>query len=161
MNPPTKKEMYLLDTNFLFDFALWIPIDLNKTFWSHLEASLEKGEWILLDVVVDEIRSKGPLKDWCDAQKKKGLVQAITDDHRKRGVEINNNHPMVDVSTGKSETDTYLLAYAEANKCTVVSRERQRDNGAELHKIPDVCTLLGISLIRQPRPFLERIGFKN
>ncbi len=161
MNPSANKEVYLLDTNFMFDFARWIPIDLNKVFWAHLETSLENGEWVLLDVVVNEIRSKGPLKEWCEFQRRKGLVQPIADEHKNRGIDINNQYPMIDTTTGRSETDTYLLAYAEANKLTVVSRERQRDNDQELYKIPDVCGLLKISLIREPRPFLERIGFQN
>lgn len=161
MNNQTEKEVYLVDTSFLLDFALWIPLDLNNYFWSHLQTALKNGTWILLDVVMNEIRSKGPLKSWCENQKRNGLVIAISESDKNRGVAINNTYPMIDQATGRSETDTYLIAYAEANGLTVVSRESYRENNTELHKIPDVCAALKISLIRQPRAFLERIGFCN
>ncbi len=161
MNDQTKKEVYLVDTSFLLDFALWIPVDLNNYFWSHLQSSLENGMWILLDIVKNEIRSKGPLKSWCENQMRKGLVVAIGETDKNRGVVINNTYPMIDQTTGRSETDTYLIAHAEANGLTVVSRESYRENNTELYKIPDVCAALKISLIRQPRAFLERIGFHN
>lgn len=155
-------EKYVLDTNTLIGFSVWIPIDLNKTFWEKLGESLQKGDWILLDVVVDEIKYENDgLKKWCDAQKKKGLQRNITDIHRNRAVEINNTYKMIDEATGKSTVDTYLIAYAEENKLTVLSRESYRENSTDLYKVPDVCKKLNIRSIKRPKEFLQAIGFRN
>ena len=160
MSAAPRKEKYLVDTNFLFEIALWVPIPLNSVFWSHLTTSLKAGEWVLLDIVVNEIKSAGDLKNWCEAQANNGLVSSIDATHKYRGVELNNTYPMID-GTGKSETDTYLIAYAEANKLTVVSRESQRDSDTDLFKIPDVCGILQIPMIRLPLAFLKGIGFRS
>ncbi|MEK7144914.1 MAG: DUF4411 family protein [Patescibacteria group bacterium] len=162
MNPSEDKRVYILDTNALIQFSLWLPIDLNKNFWTKFEESLGKGEWVLLDVMVDEIKfGNDGLKKWCDRQKQKGLMRSITDDHRNRGAEINNTYKMIDDVTGKSTGDTYLIAYAESNKLIVFSREAPRKGNGDLYKIPDVCKALKVELIYKPREFLEAIGYRN
>lgn len=160
MSIPSKK-IYLIDTNVLIDFAIWIPIALNNVFWSKLEESLRNGEWILLDVVVDEIMYMPELKKWCQKQKGAGLVKNISDDNRNRAIEINNTYPMIDKVTSKSTVDTYLIAYAEANNLTIFSRESPRKSNTDPYKIPDTCASLKIDRIAKPQPFLTSIGFKN
>lgn len=66
---------------------------------------------------------------------------------------------MIDATSGKSEVDTYLIAYAEANNLGIFSRESRRENSRTLYKIPDVCDILNIKHIHSPRFFLEEIGF--
>lgn len=162
MSDTTKKKVYILDTNALIQFSLWLPIDLNKAFWNKMEEALSNGEWILLDVMVDEIKySNDGLKKWCEDRKKKGHMKSIEDVHRERSTEINNLYKMIDETTGKSTGDTYLVAYAEAHQLTVFSREAPRKNNGDLYKIPDVCKELGINLIYKPKEFIEAIGYKN
>lgn len=155
-------EKYILDTNTLIGFSVWIPIDLNKNFWDKLGESLQRGDWVLLDVVVDEIKYENDgLKKWCDVQKKKGLQKNITDINRNRAVEINNTYKMIDEATGKSTVDVYLIAYAEENKLTVLSRESSRESDTDLYKVPDACRKLNIRSIKRPKEFLQAIGFRN
>ncbi len=161
MSVPKERKVYVLDTNILFGFSLWVPIALNKNFWTKLEEALQNGYWVLLDVVVGEIKYDEELKKWCAEQGKKGLVNSITDENKNRGVEINNIYKMIDETTQKSTVDTYLVAYAEANKLTVFSRENHRVGGVGLYKIPDVCDALRIQKISNPKIFLEAIGFRN
>mgnify|MGYP001607131821 CR=1 FL=1 len=162
MTTSQEKRVYVLDANILFGFSLWIPRYLNKIFWTKLEESLQNGEWILLDVVVGEIKyDNGGLKKWCEEQRKKSLIKIISDNHKNRGVEINTIYKMVDETTQKSTVDTYLIAYAEANKLVVFSREAYRTNNEDLYKIPDVCKVLSIQMIRDPKEFIEAIGYKN
>jgi hypothetical protein len=152
----------VLDTNVLFDLSVWLPIDLNKVFWTKFEATLQEGKWILLDVVAGEIKGNNDgLKKWCDDQKKKGIVKPLEDSHRARSVEINNKYPMIDESTQRSTVDTYLIAYAEANKMVVFSREGFRKKSEDLHKIPDVCHALNIEVIRRPREFFDMLCYRN
>jgi hypothetical protein len=34
MNDAENKTVYVLDTNTLIQFSVWLPIDLNKNFWA-------------------------------------------------------------------------------------------------------------------------------
>jgi len=155
-------QVYVIDTSTLIEFSIWLPISLNKVFWTKIEDALKEGKWILLDTMVDEIRNENDgLKAWCKEQKRKGLVKSIDDSHRNRAIEINNLYKMIDDTTARSTGDTYLIAYAEAYKLTIFTREKPRKNSADLNKIPDVCDALKIKYIRKPKIFLEAIGFKN
>jgi predicted nucleic acid-binding protein len=154
------KTKYLLDTNILIKFCYWKPIELrlNDFFWSELSNKLKRGEWVLVDVVVNEITREGKLKDWCEEQVKNGFVVKVDDSVRKRAVEINNLYEMIDQYSGNSTVDTYIIAYAKANGLGVFSDEMKRI-GTGLYKIPDVCELLGIRHTRQPIVFLKNVGF--
>jgi hypothetical protein len=162
MNNPPKERIYVLDTNILFDLSLWMPIDLNRVFWTKFEEALQAGKWILLDVVVDEVKGENDgLKKWCEEQKGKGLIKSIEDTHKARAVEINNLYPMIDETTLRSTVDTYLIAYAEANDLVIFSREGFRKKQDDLYKIPDVCRILNIKVMRRPREFFEMLDYKN
>lgn len=161
MNATENKSIYVLDTNILFNFSVWMPISLNKSFWDKLEDALKKKEWVLLDVVVAEIKYDDELKKWCEEQNKGGRVTAISDEDRSRGVAINNEYKMIDEATQKSTVDTYLIAFAERNGNAVFSRESPRKTETDLYKIPDVCQKLKVKNIKRPKIFYERIGYKN
>ena len=162
MNADSEGKVYLLDANVLFDLSLWLPIALNKNFWSKLEEALQNGTWVLLDAIVNEIKyDNDGLKKWCEEQKKKGLMQSIDDSHKNRAVEINNKYKMIDETTQRSTVDTYLIAYAEAHGLVVLSREGYRKKPEDLYKIPDVCKILNIKITRRPREFFEVIGYRN
>lgn len=156
--PSAKK--YVMDTNTLIGFSIWNPITLNKTFWDCLERALMDGKWVLLDVVVKEITYSGPLKDWCKKQKQRKLVTEISDDDKLSAIEINNNYPMVDMSTFNSEGDTFIVAYALNNGLAIFSREIHKTPTQPLYKIPDVCAKLNIDVTKHPERFLESIGYK-
>lgn len=82
MSTPQEKKVYILDANILFGFSLWMPIALNKNFWEKLGEALQNGDWILLDVVVDEVKhDNNGLKKWCEEQRKMGLVKNVSDNH--------------------------------------------------------------------------------
>ena len=161
MTDSRKIQVYVVDTNILINFSVWIPIKLNKFFWSFMEDSLKDGKWVLLDIVVNEIQFDIDLVAWCQKQKRNGLVRKISIDDRKRGIEINRDHPMIDQATMKSETDTYLIAYAERNAMVVFSREGFKKPTETLFKIPDVCKILKIFCFKKPQKYLDAIGFSN
>ena len=158
-NPSTTK--YVMDTSMLIGFSRWIPISLNRSFWGVLEKSLQDSKWVLLDVVVNEIKSNNPLVDWCKKQKVNGLVTNISDDDKNGGIKINNDYPMIDQITFKSETDTYIVAHALNNKMGVFSAEMEKLPNESLYKIPDVCKKLNVKFIYRPKDFLESIDFRN
>jgi hypothetical protein len=155
------KTIYLLDTNVLIGLSLWKPMSLklNDIFWTEFTEALKQGAWILLDVVADEVKFDTELVAWCKEQKKNKLITELDDDSRDRAVEINKLYPMIDQTTFKSEVDTFIIAYAEANSFGIFSRESPRVGGAGLYKIPDVCDSLHIKRLSKPKAFLKEIGF--
>lgn len=161
MSNASGKAKYILDANILIGFSIWAPIAFHKSFWSKLTTALENDEWILLDVVVNEITFEGDLKKWCKDQKKSALVKTVTDENRDRAIEINNQYKMIDDVTQNSTADTYIIAYAEANKLGIVTRENHKEIDKHLFKIPDVCAQLGIETIKRPETFLRKIGLAN
>ncbi|MCK5027320.1 MAG: DUF4411 family protein [Candidatus Pacebacteria bacterium] len=159
MNEEVEKTKYILDTNILIGFAVWCPISLNKSFWDKLAQSLSDGDWILLDVVVDEVLYNMELQKWCKEQERRDLVKSVSDEDKERAVEINDVYEMIDEETQNSTVDTYIIAYAEANKLGIFSQESPRRMSNNLYKIPDVCDELKIKRIKKPVVFLKGIGF--
>lgn len=153
--------VYVLDANILMGFDTWMPIELNinKSFWNFLEEALKNKKWVLLDVVVNEVKYEGDLKEWCKKQKNSGHVSALSDGNRNRGIEINDKYPIIDETTRRSQTDPYIIAYAEENKLKVLSREGTKKQNEKLNKIPDVCRMVGVGCERNPLIFYKHIGY--
>lgn len=156
---PQTKKVYLVDTSVLIGFVNWLPFKYHQKFWDKLALALENGQWTLLDIVVNEITYPKALKDWCEDQRKKGLVKKIDPLDKDRGIDINNQYPMIDQSSFKSETDTYIIAYAERNGLKIISAEREKYPHEVLFKIPDTCNLLGIKNTRRVEDLLDDIGY--
>jgi hypothetical protein len=153
---------YVVDTNVFIDLDLWYPFECSSGFWSQLKKALEQKKFILLDVVVDEIKySRANFKKWLEEQKKNGFVTKISDEAREKAVEINNKYKMIDENSGNSQIDTYLIAYALLNNLKIFTREGPRKKLDELYKIPDTCKELGIECIRSPKLFFSHIGYKG
>lgn len=157
----SESATYILDTNILIGFALWRPIPMSTSFWDRMSETLAEGKWILLNEVVDEIKYNKPLEKWCRQQKSQGLITNLPDECRYRGFEINGDYSMIDLATGGSTVDTYIIAYAELNKVRIFTRESHRDSNKPdaLYKIPDVCDKLKIKFTRKPETFLRDIDF--
>ncbi|MBP9686451.1 MAG: DUF4411 family protein [Candidatus Doudnabacteria bacterium] len=155
------EPVYLIDTNILIEFDKWLPIALNGVFWSKLEEALKAGQWILLDVVVDEIKYNKDLMNWCKKQQGAGLVTKVSDENRARALEISSQYSIIDPATGNSTVDTYIIAYAEERGLTVFTREARRKSTTDRYKVPDVCTELGVNSIFRPLSFLNSIKYKN
>lgn len=153
------KKIYVLDTNILIEFFRWHPPKFSIDFWDKIEKLLENGRWILLDVVADEL--KRDLSGWAKKQKRKDLLVKIDDNARNRAAEINNQYKMIDEVSGKSEADTYIVAYAEINNLAIFTREGLRKDENDLYKIPDVCRELDIEYTRYPKVFMNKIGFDS
>ena len=156
---PQNNKVYILDTSILIGFANWLPFKYHKQFWDKITIALENGQWVLLDIVVNEITYPKELKDWCSDQRKKGLVKKIDQADQNRGIAINNQYPMIDPTSFKSENDTYIIAYAERNNLKIISAESSKKPLDKLFKIPDTCYLLGVESTRKIEYFLADIKY--
>lgn len=150
-------KTFVLDTNILINFAIWHPFKFSQDFWQKIDRFLEEGKWVLLDVVAEEAKYPDDLAEWVKKQKAAGLVIKIDDNIRNRAVEINDTYPITDWA--KSKADPYIIAFAEANKHIVFTREKFRENSNNPYKIPDVCRILRIQCIKYPEKFMRAIGF--
>lgn len=159
-NESHNDTVYIVDADFLINFHKWMPRSLFPTFWQELERTLQEGHWILLDVVVKEVTREGPMRHWCRKQEQAGLVAKVTDTDKFAGAEINNRYPMIDVNSGRSTNDTYIIAYAKANGYGVASDESPRIDDSKPYKIPDVCEALKIPRIRKAEVLYKKIGIK-
>ena len=157
-----KEQSMVLDTNFLIKFNEWLPQKLYPDFWQQLEDSLIAGKWLLLDVVVKEVHGKkSPLCRWLKRQSDNNRVSIVSDEEKIRGMVINNSYQVMDDVSRKSETDLYIISYAEKNKLAVVTYERKKNPDELLNKIPDVCDKMRIKCFRRPLQFYERIGLSK
>ena len=77
-NSSQQNTVYIVDANFFINFHKWLPRYRFPAFWNELEKALRDGKWILLDVIVNEIRGERELKKWCDKQEKDGYLTSIT-----------------------------------------------------------------------------------
>ncbi|KKR48791.1 MAG: hypothetical protein UT86_C0003G0120 [Candidatus Magasanikbacteria bacterium GW2011_GWC2_40_17] len=161
MSNEATNKIYVIDTNVLIELWKWHPFKFSLDFWTKLENLLEQGKWVLLDVVVNEVKYAPELQAWLKNQKKKKLVMEIDDNVRNRATEINEQYQMIDGVSGNSEGDTYIIAYAEINKLSIFSRESNRRADGDLFKIPDVCQKLNIKCIKNMVKFMEEMGFEN
>ena len=160
MSEEEQKTVFVLDTNVLFELSVWMPPHLNKVFWQKLAYALKESKWVLLDVVVNEVKKGGALKKWCQDRKNEELITIVSVQQRARGIEINNAHTIIDETSQKSVADVYLLAYAEEKSYTIFTREGHRRNNTGLYKIPDICQLLKITYMRTPDKFYEAMNFR-
>jgi len=159
MNSKSNNDtVYIVDANFLINFHKWMPRSTFPVFWQELERTLQEGKWILLDVVVSEVTREGPMILWCKKQEQAGLVVKVTGTDKIAGAEINNQYPMIDANSGRSTTDTYIIAHARDNGYGVISDESPRIDDSKLYKIPDVCEALKIPRIRKAEVFYKRVG---
>ncbi len=153
---------YVIDANVLIDLSVWHPFEYSSSFWSQLETALLQKKFILLDVIVDEVKFYNTdLSNWLKKQKRNGLVIRISDEVREKAADINNQYKMIDENTGNSQVDAYLVAYTSLNNLSIFTRESPRKNATDLYKIPDVCKELGIKCIKQPKLFFSHIGYKE
>lgn len=159
MSNNSSPPIYVVDTNVLIGFSTWNPLEFRLEFWNKFEKELENKKWVLLDVVVDEIKYEGELKKWCKRQKDKGLVTAIDDEIRNLAVEINNKYKMINTETDNSSVDPFIIAFASKYGLGVFTREIYKTLTDPLFKIPDVCRELKIPYIKHPKIFMKSIGF--
>ena len=164
---------YVIDTNILINFDIFTPQKIHKKFWANMEAAIDSGNIIIIKDVADECKHQS-IKKLVDGLDANGKIVKVSSDIRARALEINDEFNMIttvgqDASGSpiiKSEADPVIIAYAEANKYTVFTRESKRGPRANQSlgstirkpmKIPAVCDALGVDCERSPVQVLPNI----
>ncbi len=152
-------ERFLIDANSLITPHLqFYPFDFAESFWSQIEAKIEDGSIVILDMVKAEIlRGNDSLKEWMDHVTIGEYV-----DHRQTDIMVKygevlmhlQNNPYYKPSAltewaRDTVADAWLIATAAAKGYTIITFETP-NNGLSTHnpskkaKIPTVAMEYGV-----------------
>jgi predicted nucleic acid-binding protein len=117
------------------------------TLWAKMDALIAEGRLISSEEVFQELERKegDTLHAW--AKERHDIFLPLDQDIQLRASRIMASHSrLVDGRTGKSFADPWVIATADAHRCTVVTGEKATGK-ADRPKIPDVCRHMRISCI--------------
>ena len=150
---------YLLDTNvFISGARCFYPMNVFPGFWEWLAYEHKKGEFIIIDKVFHELQTGDELAIWTRnhitpistntpliTQEYCNVIQWTRD--RVRGRRNERRYQPAAVNTFAMCADSYLIAYAKAKDCIVVTYEKEENKASEV-KIPTICQDLHIACIK-------------
>jgi len=148
-------EKYLLDANiFIEAHRRYYAFDIAPKFWNELTANSAKGFIASIDKIKNELlRGKDILSDWI---KTDGFAvfhkvddQATLAEYANLMQWANTSDRFSDVAKAEfaQVADGWLVAYAKANDCIVVTQEVLELNTRKKVKIPDACFHIGVEYI--------------
>jgi hypothetical protein len=131
-----------MDTSGLMDgWSRYYPPDLFPCVWERIESIIHSGVLIASEEVYHELQKKeGELGAWVHQRRQMFVpmdeaIQAAVSD-------IMLTHAaLVNVNTGGSAADPWVIALAQVRGLTVVSGEIRKPSKV---KIPDVCDAKGV-----------------
>ncbi len=153
----SSQRRYLLDTNVFIEAKnRYYSFETVPGFWEWLEVARAEGVVISIDKVKEElIRSKDELAQWAkdhpDFFCSTGDAECIKyfGELSRWAYDVGNNYSKaakVEFTKGDI-ADPYLVAYARAYECVVVTHEKPASDGRKRIKIPDACQAIGVDYI--------------
>jgi hypothetical protein len=148
----TEQLRFLLDANVLITaHRLYYAFDIAPGFWRVLIEQAEKGHIISIDRVRDElIASKDALSNWVRSAFGPWFMSTDDEEVFQSYEEIINwsmeQDQFLDYAKAEfaSVADSWLIAYAKAYGCTVVTNETYNKEIRRKIQIPNVCEAFGI-----------------
>ena len=148
-------ETYILDANVFIEAARrYYAFDLVPTFWQALLGQASEGRVQSIDRVRQELlRGNDELADWVTGEFSGSFVSTDSDDviESYREVMTWAQQQAQYTEAAKAEfarvADGWLVAYARARNCTLVTREHFTPDAKARIKIPNACRALGVSTI--------------
>lgn len=144
---------YLLDSNILIQsYKMYYQFNFCPAYWEWIE-QLNTGGLLSIDKVYDELSAgNDTLAEWVKSRKSKFVKfdsissQVLPDIYKilKNGNVPNNR--IIDFMEN-SLADSYLIAYAKAHNCILITHEERTSklNCKRKVHIPDVCDALGVN----------------
>ena len=159
--------MYVLDANvFIQAKNQYYAFDLTPRFWQLLVELAESGQIVSIDRVKMELeRGKDELTTWAKENFSAGFVSTDENDVIESYREIMNwvmNEVQYSAAakTGFAQgADGWLVAYARAKKCMVVTQEMPNPETKARIPIPNVCQQFGVSFVNTFE-MLRRLGVR-
>jgi len=115
--------------------------------WEKIDGLIRRGDLRATEEVLVDLEAKlDELYKWAHARKQ--ILFICTDEKMQEAVrEIMQRYPrLVDVRTGRSIADPFVIALARIENCTLVTEERPTGK-LDRPNIPDVCVAMGIPCI--------------
>lgn len=145
---------FLLDSNFFIQaYRFHYPLDVVPGFWMKIKELAENGSIISIDKVQQEIfQNKDDLTAWCKAN--------LPDDFFKDSSTVLSGYTKIIAwASGRTpqytraalnefmdadEADAWLVAYALANKNSIVTHETSEPRRLSKVKLPDAASPFGV-----------------
>lgn len=154
MNPT---PVFLLDTNVFIEAAKrYYAFDIVPGFWDMLIEKAKDGHILSIDRVKEELlRGRDKLSKWANGQFHSHFVstkdQAVLDAYRKI-IQWAYNQPQFKEGAKKDfaradNADAWLVAYAKAKSCVVVTEEKFNPDIKRKIPIPNVCEAFGVRYV--------------
>ena len=152
----TEPVVYVLDANvFIQAKRHHYRFELCPGFWSALVAQHQRGVVLSIDKVKDEVlRGGDELAAWVRDVAPGSLFQPtdgpeIRDAYRQAIRWVQGRNQYRDEARAKfaGDADPWLIAFAKARRCVVVTHEESAELSKKKVKIPDVCTALGVEVV--------------
>ena len=144
--------MYSIDTSFFMDWqARYYPLDVFASLQSNIEALIKSGDFLAVELVLEEIEAVGTpdLRAW--AKNNKNIFVPLTPDVQVEAAAIEAKYPdLLDPKLPYQSADAYVIALAKLKNGVVVSQEtsvNEKHKPKKNYYIPDVCRDLGVSCI--------------
>ncbi len=149
-----RSAQYLLDTNvFIQAKNTYYSFDICPGFWTSLKRHAQAGRVISVDRVFDELKSgHDVLSDWVEGVEeclfKKTEDKDVIAEYRRVVAWAESQKQITrkakDDFSRSENADAWIVAYAIANGCTVVTHETFEPAVQRAVKIPNVCRAFGI-----------------
>jgi len=145
---------YVLDSDvFIQAFKGYYCFDLCPAFWEALTTHHDRGTLITLDHVKNEINEcKDELSDWFNQLPLTWFAPTDGEEIIKTYVSImkhvsQGNYKDSAKSHFASGADGWVIAFAAATNCIVVTQEVSARDSKKKIKIPDICDAIGVEHI--------------
>ena len=143
--------VYVLDANVFMEAARrYYAFDLAPGFWRGLEQHASMGQIKSIDKVKQELdKGKDDLAEWADTKFKDAFVttnrQDVIDVYARIVAWVAGRDQYTDAAKHKfaSGADGWLVAFAVACQCVVVTQEMPAPHARNTVKIPEVCDEFG------------------
>lgn len=146
-------QTYVLDANVFIEAAKrYYAFDIAPSFWQMLVVQANNGQVLSIDRVKDELL-RADLKTWASNTFHEFFASTsdadIIDVYREIMTWSQNQTPFTDAAKAQfaSVADGWLIAYALAKGCVVVTHEQYDQNIKRKIKIPNVCQAFDLRYI--------------
>lgn len=152
----TTSRPFLLDSNvFIEAHRRYYAFDIAPLFWMALIDNAKKGRVLSIDRVfeVELKRGKDELATWASGSFHEFFAstndEEVTDAYRKIMVWSQGQAQFTEAAKAEfaSVPDSWLVAYALAKGCIVVTHEQFSPNAKARIKIPNACKAFGVEYV--------------
>jgi hypothetical protein len=149
-------QVYLLDANTFMEAARrYYAFDLAAAFWDHLIRLASQGRIASIDRIKKQIEDgNDTLAEWVKSgNMSEAFASTEQDDviaaYQEIIIWVQNNPQFTDAAKAKfaDDPDGWLVAYAKAKECILVTHEVVRPEARNRVMIPNICQQFNIPFV--------------